>query len=111
VVRDAVVEITVTGDSPELARDTANSVLFNMVAVTDEVGDLEKSGTDLVVVDAASGAGDGRAPLLRYLQLGGAIGFGLSVVMVIAYGRVRGDVLSEGQVERIVAVSAAERKP
>lgn len=111
VVRDAVVEITVTGDTPELARDTANSVLFNMMAVTDEVADLEKSGTDVVVVDAASSAGDGRAPLARYLQLGGAIGFGLSVVLVIAYGRVRGEVLSEEQVGRIVAESAAERKP
>src|SRR5690349_1119774 len=45
VVRDAVVTITVTGDTPELARDTANSVLYNLVAITDEMADLEKSGT------------------------------------------------------------------
>jgi len=110
VVRDTVVEITVTGDTPELARDTANSVLYNMMAVTDEVGDLGKSGTDVVVVDTASGVGDGRAPLARYLQLGGGIGFVLSVVMVIAYGRARGAILSEEQVARIVDESALERK-
>lgn len=110
LVRDTVVEITVTGDTLELARDTANSVLFNLMAVTDEMADLDKSGTDVVVVDTASGAVDGRAPLLSYLQLGGGIGFGLSVVLVIAYGRTRGAVLSEEQVAHIVDESAAERK-
>jgi capsular polysaccharide biosynthesis protein len=110
VVRDAVVEITVTGDTPDLARDTTNSVVYNLVAVTDELGDLGKSGTDVVVVDTASGVRDGRAPLTRYLQLGGGLGFGLSVVMVIAYGRTRGAVLSEEQVARIVDESAPERK-
>jgi capsular polysaccharide biosynthesis protein len=109
VVRDAVIEITVTGDTPELARDTANSVLYNLMAVTDEVGDLGKSGTDVVVVDAASGVSDARAPLARYLQLGAGLGFGLSVLMVIAYGRTRGAVLSEDQVARIVDESAPER--
>jgi capsular polysaccharide biosynthesis protein len=110
VVRDTVVEITVKGDTPELARNTANSVLFNLMAVTDELGDLGKSGTDVVVVDTASRASDGRAPLARYLQLGAGIGFLLSVVMVIAYGRARGAVLSEDQVARIVEESAPERK-
>jgi capsular polysaccharide biosynthesis protein len=110
VVRDAVVEITVTGDTPELARDTANSVLFNLMAVTDEVADLEKSGTDVVVVDTASGVGDSRAPLARYLQLGGGLGFGLSVVMVVALGRIRGVVLAEEQIAHIVGETTAERK-
>jgi capsular polysaccharide biosynthesis protein len=109
VVKDAVVEITVTGDSPELARDTADSVLFNLVAVTDELADLEKSGTDVMVVDGASGVADHRAPLERYLELGGLLGFGLSVVMVIALGRARGAVLSEGQVAHVVDEAAAGR--
>jgi len=110
VVRDAVVEITVTGDSPELARDTANSVMYNLVAITDEVADLEKSGTDVVVVDGASGVADHRAPLERYLELGGLLGFGLSVVLVIAFGRARGSVLAEDQVAHIVGETVAGRK-
>jgi capsular polysaccharide biosynthesis protein len=110
VVKDAVVTITVTGDSPELARDTADSVLYNLVAITDEMADLEKSGTDVVVIDGASGLADRRAPLEQYLELGGLLGFGLSVVMVIAFGRARGAVLTEGQVAHIVDEAAAGRK-
>jgi capsular polysaccharide biosynthesis protein len=110
VVRDAVVEITVTGDSPELARDTANSVTYNLVSLTSEMADLEKSGTDVVVVDTASSAADHRAPLTRYLELGGFLGFGLSVVLVVALGRARGAVLTEEQVAHIVDETAAGRK-
>lgn len=110
VVRDAVVEITVTGDSPELARDSANSVMYNLVALTDEIADTEKSGTDVLVIDGASGVADRRAPLERYLELGGALGFGLSVVLAIALGRVRGSVLAEDQVAHIVDDAVAERK-
>jgi capsular polysaccharide biosynthesis protein len=110
VVKDAVVTITVTGDSPELARDTADSVLYNLVAITDEMADLEKSGTDVLVIDGASGVADHRAPLEQYLELGGLLGFGLSVVMVIALGRARGAVLTEGQVAHIVDEAAAGRK-
>ncbi len=111
-VRDTVVEITVSGDTPQLAHDTANSILFNFMALSDEMGDLEKSGTDVVVVDTASNPFDARPPVTKYLQLGGGIGFALSLVMVIAYGRVRGEVLSEEQVARIVKEeeSAAEGK-
>jgi capsular polysaccharide biosynthesis protein len=109
VSRDAVVEITVTGDTPELARDITNSVTYNLVALTDEMADLEKSGTDVVVVDGASNVADHRAPLIRYLQLGGFLGFGLSVVLVIALGRVRGAVLSEEQVAHIVGETLPER--
>ena len=110
VVRDAVVEITVTGDTPELARDTVNSVTYNLKSLTDEMADLEKSGTDVLVVDIASSAADHRAPLTRYLELGGLLGFGLSVVLVIALGRVRGAVLTEEQVAHIVGETAAGRK-
>jgi len=52
---------------------------------------------------------DHRAPLIRYLQLGGFLGFGLSVVLVIALGRVRGAVLSEEQVAHIVGETLPER--
>lgn len=110
VVRDAVVEITVTGDSPQLARDTANSVTYNLKSLCDEMADLEKSGTDVVVVDIASSAADRRAPLTRYLELGGLLGFGLSLVLVIALGRARGSVLTEEQVAHIVDETAAGRK-
>lgn len=111
VVKDAVVEITVTGETPERARDTAASVLYNLVAVIGEMAVLETSGTDVVVVDGASGVADRRAPLAQYLELGGVLGFGLSVVMVIALGRARGAVLAAGQVAHIVDEAAAGRNP
>ena len=110
VVRDTVVEITVTGDTPELARDTVSSVTYNLKSLTDEMAALDKSGTDVLVVDTASGVADHRAPLTLYLELGGLLGFGLSVLLVIGLGRARGAVLTEEQVAHIVGETAAGRK-
>ena len=80
------------------------------MAVTREMADLEKTGTEVVVVDDASGMGDPRTAE-QYLRMGGFLGFGLSVMMVIALGRAYGAVLAKGQVAHIVAEEAAERKP
>jgi capsular polysaccharide biosynthesis protein len=108
-VHDTVVEIHVTGDSPELARDTANSVTVNLVALAQEMAALDKSGTDVVPVDFATGASYGRPALKVYLQLGGLLGLALSVLLVIALGRWRDSVLTEEQVARIVDETAAGR--
>jgi capsular polysaccharide biosynthesis protein len=102
VVHGAVVDIYVTADSPELARDTVTSLTYNLQALTDEIGDLSKFGTDVVLVDGTSGAWDLRAPLKRYLLLGGVLGLALSVVLVLALGRGRDSLLSEGQVARVI---------
>jgi len=108
-VRDTVVEIHVTGDSPELARDTANGVTFNLVALAQEMASLDKSGSDVVPVDFAAGASDNRKSLKVYLLLGGALGLALSVLLSIALGRMRDLVLTEEQVARIVDEAAAGR--
>jgi capsular polysaccharide biosynthesis protein len=110
VVRSALIEIYVTGESPELARDTANSVTYNLLALTDELADLDKgSDTDVVLVDAASGVGDTRGPLKKYLLLGAALGLGLSLVLVIALGRVRDSVLDEEHLAHLIGEKLAER--
>lgn len=106
-VVDTVVEIHVTGNTPELARDTVNSVTFNLVSLAQEMSALDKSGTDLVPVDFATGASDNRKPLKVYLELGGVLGLALSALLVIALGRVRDSVLTEEQVARIVDQAAA----
>jgi capsular polysaccharide biosynthesis protein len=106
-VQDTVVEINVTGDTPELARDTANSVTFNLVSLAQEMAALDKSGTDVVPVDFATGASDNRKSLKVYLELGGVLGLALSVLLVTALGRARDSVLTEEQVARIVDEAAA----
>ncbi len=68
---------------------------------------LDKSGTDVVPVDFATGASDNRKSLKVYLELGGVLGLALSVLLVIALGRVRDSVLTEEQVARIVDEAAA----
>jgi capsular polysaccharide biosynthesis protein len=109
VVHDTLVEINVTGDTPELARDTAISVTYNLIALSKEMTDLDKSGTDIVLVDSPSDAYDSRAPLKLYLQLGGALGLALSLLLVIALGRWRDSVLTTEQVARIVDERAIGR--
>lgn len=109
VVHDTLVEINVTGDSPELARDTAISVTYNLIALSKEMTDLDKSGTDIIPVDSPSDAYDSRAPLKLYLQLGGALGLALSLLLVIALGRWRDSVLTTEQVARIVDERAIGR--
>jgi len=106
-VDDTVVEIHVTGDTPELARDTVNSVTFNLVSLASEMAALDKSGTDVVPVDFATGASDNRKSLKVYLELGGILGLALSVLLVTALGRARDSVLTEEQVARIVDEAAA----
>lgn len=109
VVHDTLVEINVTGDSPELARDTAISVTYNLIALSKEMSDLDKSGTDVVLVDSPSDALDARASLKLYLQLGGALGLALSLLSVIALGRWRDSVLTTEQVAHIVDERAIGR--
>jgi capsular polysaccharide biosynthesis protein len=109
VVHDTVVEIHVTGDSPELARDTANSVTVNLVALAQEMASLDKSGTDVVPVDFATSASDNHPSLKVYLQLGAVLGLALSVLLVTALGRARDSVLTEEQVAHIVDEAAAGR--
>lgn len=108
-VHDTLVQIDVTGDSPELARDTANSVTFNLVSLVQEMAALDKSGIDVVPVDFATSASDNRSPLMLYLQLGAVLGLALSVMLVIALGRRRDSVLTEGQIARIVDEATAGR--
>jgi capsular polysaccharide biosynthesis protein len=109
VVRGVLVEIYVTGDTPELARDTANSVTYNLLLLAHETWDLNKTATDLVPVDVANGASDNRGPLKKYLLLGGLLGLGLSAVLVIALGRIRDKVLTEEQVALVVDEAAVGR--
>ena len=112
VVHNAVLEIYVKGDkhdSAELTRNIANSVTFNLIHLAREMADLDKSGTDVVLIDAASGAGDRRSPLTRYLLLGGLLGFTLSVMAVVALGATRDKVLGERHLAHIVEQTVAGR--
>ena len=110
VVRGVSVELYVTGDTPELARDTANSVTYNLLVLARETSDLDTSATDLVPVDVANGASDNRGPLKNYLLRGGLLGLVLSAVLVIALeSEIRDKVLTEEQVALVVEGAAVGR--
>ena len=112
VLHSTVLEIYVKGDKgddAELTRNIANSVTFNLLRLSREMADLDKSDSDLVLIDAASGVSDRRSPLTRYLLLGGLIGLGLSVVAVITLGLRRDKVLGERHIAHIIDETVAGR--
>ena len=97
----ALLEMQVSANNPDVARDTANAVARNMIEVSREMKGLDTAGTDLVLVDPATGATEKRSALYGHLVLGGIIGLSLSVVLVVAYGLAIGSVLDRKQVGRI----------
>jgi capsular polysaccharide biosynthesis protein len=112
LVHSAMLEIDVKGDKGDdaaLTRNTANSVTFNLLQLAREMADLDKSGTDVVLIDTASGASDGRRSLTQYLLLGGLLGLVLSVVGVVAADVTRDKVLGERHIAHIVDETVAGR--
>jgi capsular polysaccharide biosynthesis protein len=112
VVHNSELDIYVNGskgDDAELTRNIANSVTYNLIELSREMADLDKSDSDVVLLDAASGVSDRRSSLTRYLLLGGLLGFGLSVIGVVAVGLVRDKVLGGRHIAHIVDETVAER--
>lgn len=105
----AFVELRVEGDSPKAAQDAANSITGNLIAVTNEIETLDKGDTELLWIDQATHATDGRPSKWRSMLLGGGVGLAWSVVIVLAYRLLVGTVFDRNQLRRVVDNARAER--
>lgn len=106
----AFVELRVEGDSPEAARDTANTVTANLIVVLDEIETMDKGNTELVWIDKADHAVDGRPSKSRSMLLGAGVGLAWSVVITLTYWLLVGTVFDRDQVRRLIGDSRTERK-
>ena len=102
-------EMRVSGEDPDETRDIANAMSRSMVALSKQIAAVDTGGTDLVLVDPATGVSDGRAPLYRGMLLGAGLGGGLSAVLVLAVGLIGGLVIDRRQVGHIVEESRQPR--
>lgn len=102
VPESVLLELNVTGSDADQTRDTVNALARNLVQVSQEVVWSDTGpATDLMPVDFAQAAHDGRAPLWRHLAEGGALGLFLSVALVLAVGLIRSKVDSKQQADYI----------
>jgi capsular polysaccharide biosynthesis protein len=102
----ALIDIMVTTEDAEQARDIANSAALNLIQLTEEI-DLGRDGpvSAVTLIDAAS-LPSATSTLWSDLTLGGGVGFAIGAVLVIARGVRRDDIFAHSQVEDIVRDSA-----
>lgn len=105
-----LLDVTVLGAEPERAKETAEAVADNMVELTRQLAAVESADTEVVAVD--DGATVSRVQSLTTLVAGAAaVGFGLSALLVIAYGLIRDTLLDRRQVATVVdEFSSADRQ-
>jgi capsular polysaccharide biosynthesis protein len=108
VTTSALMDIQVTGGDPTQTRRIANAVAANLMQLTREMGGLDTSNVDLVLVDSA-GPADRVGSMWKFMFHAGALGLALSAVLVLAYGLVRNKVLGKGHVDRVVDEAVAGR--
>lgn len=108
VTTSALMDIQVTGGDPTQTRRIANAVAANLMQLTREMGGLDTSNVDLVLVDSA-GPADRVGSMWKFMFHAGALGLALSAVSVLAYGLVRNKVLGKGHVDRVVDEAVAGR--
>jgi capsular polysaccharide biosynthesis protein len=103
------IELRVQGDSPKAAQDAANSITGNLIAVVNEIETLDKGSTELLWVDQATYASDGRPSKWRSMLMGAGVGLAWSVVGILAYWLLIGTLFDRNQVTRVVQAGRAER--
>jgi capsular polysaccharide biosynthesis protein len=108
VTTSALMDVLVTGDDPTVTRRTANAVAANLMQLTREMGGLDTSNVDLVLVDSA-GPAVRAGSMWQFMIQAGALGLAVSVFLVLAYGLVRNKVLGKGHVDRVVDEAVAGR--
>jgi hypothetical protein len=101
-------DIQVIGNDPTLTRRTANAVAANLMQLTREMGGLDTSNVDLVLVDSG-GPADRVGSMWQFMLHAGALGLAISAVLVLAYGLVRNKLLGKGHVDRVVDEAIAGR--
>jgi capsular polysaccharide biosynthesis protein len=108
VTTSALMDIQVIGNDPTLTRRTANAVAANLMQLTREMGGLDTSNVDLVLVDSG-GPADRVGSMWQFMLHAGALGLAISAVLVLAYGLVRNKLLGKGHVDRVVDEAIAGR--
>lgn len=108
VTTSALMNVVVTGDDPTITRRTANAVAANLMQLTREMGGLDTSNVDLVLVDSA-GPAERVGSTWQFMLHAGALGLAISAVLVLAYGLVGNKVLGKGHVDRVVDEAVAGR--
>jgi capsular polysaccharide biosynthesis protein len=108
VTTSALMNVVVTGDDPTITRRTANAVAANLMQLTREMGGLDTSNVDLVLVDSA-GPAERVGSMWQFMLHAGALGLAISAVLVLAYGLVGNKVLGKGHVDRVVDEAVAGR--
>lgn len=98
----ALIDIIVTVDDAQAARDIANSVALNLIQLTSEI-DLGADGpvSEVTLIDAAS-VPSATSTLSSSLTLGGGMGFVVGATLVLASGIRRDTVSSRAQIEDIM---------
>lgn len=110
--KSALLRVTVTGRDPASVVKEVNGIASNLMAVSRELEWHESKVTDeiqykgasaeLVPVYAAPAAHVVPTPIRRPLVLGAGMGFGISVVLLLAVEIARDTVLTRGQFKYIV---------
>jgi capsular polysaccharide biosynthesis protein len=106
----SLLEIRSTGTNPDTTLNIANAAATTVMNAAREIewSDDGPQG-ELLLVDGATHVDETRGSLGRYLELGGGLGFALSVLLVLARGIARGEVLTTGQVGHIAAESLRKK--
>ncbi len=107
----ASIEVAVTADTGDTARDIANALATNLIQVIEEI-DLGSDGpvSTVTLVDPAVVPGSPSTPKQTdNLLLGGGMGFVVSCVLVVVYGVRRDTIQYRDQAEYITGRAAAGR--
>jgi capsular polysaccharide biosynthesis protein len=95
-------DVVVSDEDPDAAVNTVNTLARTMVQVSQALQSVDASAAGLVLVDAASGAGDARGKWSSAMLIGGLLGLAVSVVAIVGYGLARGSVTNRRQIARVV---------
>ncbi len=115
-VRQAVVGAAaggVTGTDPQTTIDTVNTLASVLMKMSGELEYVEAKPTDpiqytgpvaeLVAVDPATVAHEVQPDVTNTLLVATGVGFALSLVLVLAFGLARDEVLTGGQLRRVAS--------
>lgn len=108
VTNSALMDVQVIGDDPTTTRRTANAVASNLMQLTREMGGVDTSNVEVVLVDSAS-TPERVGSMWQNMYRAGALGLALSAVLVLGYGLIRNKLLGKGHVDHVVDEAVAER--
>ena len=98
-------DVTVVGTDRDLTRETADAVADHMVGLSRQLATVETGDTELIKVgDAAPAQREDSMP--SAIVQAAAVGFALSVLLVIATALLRDRLLARRQVDRLVSETA-----